>query len=81
MIKNPAHPNASRVFVNWPLSKEGQELVSIALGQASRRFDEDSKWLKETGVIPAEDHISIKEFLQIENQSEENSIIKFASRR
>ena len=40
-------------------------------GQATRRLDGDTKWLRETGVIPAKDHLSVKEFLQVENQSEE----------
>ena len=71
VIKNPAHPNATKVFVNWLLSREGQELVSKALGQATRRLDVDTKWLRETGVIAAKDRMSVKEFLQVENQSEE----------
>ena len=71
IIKNPAHPNATKVFVNWLLGREGQEIVSKALGQATRRLDVDTKWLREAGVIPAKDHVSVKEFWQIENQSEE----------
>jgi hypothetical protein len=31
----------------------------------------DTKWLRETGVIAAKDQISVKEYLQTENQSEE----------
>ena len=53
------------------LSREGQEIVTKALGQATRRLDVDTKWMRETGVIPAKDHMIVKEFLQIENQSEE----------
>ena len=71
IIKNPAHPNATKVFVNWLLSREGQEVVSKALGQATRRLDVDTQWLRETGVIPAKDQMSVKEFLKVENQSEE----------
>jgi ABC-type Fe3+ transport system substrate-binding protein len=71
IIKAPAHPNATKVFVNWLLSREGREIVSKALGQATRRLDVDTKWLRETGVIPAKDHMSVKEYLRIENQSEE----------
>ncbi|MBI2531977.1 MAG: extracellular solute-binding protein [Deltaproteobacteria bacterium] len=71
IIKNPAHPNATKVFVNWVLSREGQEIVSKALGQATRRLDVDTKWLREGGVIAAKDQISVQEFLKIENQSEE----------
>ena len=71
IIKNPANPNATKGFVNWLLSREGQEIVSKALGQATRRLDVDTKWLTEGGVIAAKDQLSVKEFLRIENQSEE----------
>ena len=71
IIKNPAHPNATRIFVNWLLGREGQEIVSRALGQSTRRLDVDTQWLREAGVIPAKDQISVKEFWRLENQSEE----------
>jgi hypothetical protein len=57
--------------VNWVLGREGQDLVSRALGQGTRRIDVDTSWLRETGVTAAKDQISVKEYLQIENQSEE----------
>ncbi|HWH80147.1 MAG TPA: hypothetical protein VNT76_22365 [Candidatus Binatus sp.] len=34
IIKAPAHPNATKLFVNWVLSREEQKIVSKALGQA-----------------------------------------------
>jgi iron(III) transport system substrate-binding protein len=71
IIKAPAHPNSTRVFVNWLLGREGQEIVSRALGQATRRLDVDTRFLKETGTIAAKDVMSVNDFLQIENQSEE----------
>jgi iron(III) transport system substrate-binding protein len=71
IIKAPAHPNSTRVFVNWLLGREGQELVSKALGQATRRLDVDTRFLKEAGTIAAKDVMSIGDYLQIENQSEE----------
>ncbi len=71
VIKAPAHPNSTKVFVNWLLGREGQEVVSRALGQPTRRLDVDTGWLKESGTVPAKDHMSVNEFLQIENQSEE----------
>jgi iron(III) transport system substrate-binding protein len=71
IIRNQPHPNATKVFVNWVLGREGQEVMSRALGQATRRLDVDTKWLRETGVTAAKDQISIQEYLQIENQSEE----------
>ena len=71
IIKKPAHPNSTKVFVNWLLGREGQEVVSRALGQATRRLDVDTAFLKESGTIAAKDVMSIGDFLQIENQSEE----------
>jgi stage V sporulation protein SpoVS len=53
------------------LGREGQEIVSRALGQATRRLDVDTGFLKESGTIAAKDVMSVSEFLQIENQSEE----------
>ena len=71
IIKAPAHPNSTKVFVNWVLGREGQEVVSRTLGQATRRLDVDTQFLRESGTIAAKDVMSIGEFLQIENQSEE----------
>ena len=71
IIKAPAHPNSTKVFVNWLLGREGQEVVSRALGQATRRLDVDTRFLKESGTIAAKDVMSVNDFLQIENQSEE----------
>ena len=71
IIKAPAHPKTTRVFVNWLLGPEGQEATSRGLGQPTRRLDVDTRWLRELGTIPAKDAMSVNDFLQIENQSEE----------
>ena len=71
VIKAPAHPNSTKVFVNWLLGREGQEIVSRALGQATRRLDVDTRFLRESGTIAAKDVMPVNDFLQIENQSEE----------
>jgi iron(III) transport system substrate-binding protein len=71
VIKAPAHPNSTKVFVNWLLGREGQEVTSRSLGQATRRLDVDTRWLRESGTIPAKDAMTVEEFSQIENQSEE----------
>ena len=71
IIKGPVHPNSTRVFVNWLLGREGQEIVSKALGQATRRLDVDTRFLRESGTIAAKDVMSINDYLVIENQSEE----------
>ena len=71
IIKAPAHPNGTKVFVNWLLGREGQEIVSRALGQATRRLDVDTHFLRESGTIAAKDVMTVNEYMQVENQSEE----------
>lgn len=71
IIKAPAHPNSTKVFVNWLLSRDGQEVFSRGLAQATRRFDVDTLWLKEFGTSAAKDAVSVDEFLKVENQSED----------
>jgi ABC-type Fe3+ transport system substrate-binding protein len=40
LFKNAPNPNAAKVFINWLLSKEGQEIyMKVALNQNSRRAD------------------------------------------
>jgi iron(III) transport system substrate-binding protein len=70
IIKNPPHPNATKVFVNWLLGKEGQEIFSRSMGQATRRLDVDTKALKELGVIAAKEAITLEQYYKLENQSE-----------
>jgi ABC-type Fe3+ transport system substrate-binding protein len=71
IIKAPAHPNSTKVFVNWLLSREGQEVFSRGLAQATRRLDVDTRWLKELGTSAAKDVISVEDFWRVENQSED----------
>lgn len=70
MMKEPPHPNAAKVFVNWLLSREGQELYTKLHGQATRRLDVDTTWMREIGVRAAKDSITIDEFRRLESQSE-----------
>ena len=70
-IKNPPHPNATKIFVNWLLSKEGQEIYSKAQGQATRRLDVDTKSMEEFGIRAAKDNITVDEFHKHENQGED----------
>lgn len=39
VIRNPPHPNATRLFVNWALSKEGQTAYSKSVRQHGIRVD------------------------------------------
>src|SRR4029077_5622225 len=71
IIKGAPHPNATKVFVNWFLSQEGQETYSRAMGQGTRRLDVDTQWLKEFGVIAAKDSLVPDQYSKLENQSEE----------
>ena len=71
VVKNSSHPNATKVFVNWLLSKEGQETYGKAMGQATRRLDVDTKWLAEFGTRASKDFFSFEENQKRENSSEE----------
>ena len=71
VLKNAPHPNAARVFVNWFLSREGQEVYSRSMHQGTRRLDVDTKWLKEFGVIATKDSLTLEQYHKRENQSEE----------
>jgi iron(III) transport system substrate-binding protein len=71
VIRNSAHPNATKIFVNWLLSKEGQEIYGKAMGQATRRLDVDTKWLAEFGTRASKDFLSVEENQKRENSSEE----------
>jgi ABC-type Fe3+ transport system substrate-binding protein len=71
VIKNPPHPNAAKVFANWLLGKDGQELFGRTMAVGSRRLDVGTKWLKEFGVIGSKDSLMVEQFYRLENQSEE----------
>ncbi|HLG69149.1 MAG TPA: extracellular solute-binding protein [Chloroflexota bacterium] len=51
MIKNPPHPNAAKLFVNWILTKDGQTVWNNSQKTASVRTDVDNSWLKED-IVP-----------------------------
>ncbi len=40
IFKHAPHPNATKVFVNWLLSHDGQELFSRGMGVGCRRLDD-----------------------------------------
>ena len=71
IIKNAPHPNAAKVFVNWFLGKEGQDIYTASMGEPTRRLDVETKWLKTTGITAAKDAMTIELFYQRQNQSEE----------
>jgi ABC-type Fe3+ transport system substrate-binding protein len=75
VVKNPPHPNATKVFVNWLLGKEGQELYGKAMHQGTRRFDVDTRWLKESGIEACKDIMTVDDYYRLETHLE-SSVLK-----
>ncbi len=71
VIKNPPHPRAAKVFANWLLGSDGQEIFGRSMSAGSRRLDVDTKWLKPFGVIASKDSLTVEQFHRLENDSEE----------
>jgi ABC-type Fe3+ transport system substrate-binding protein len=71
VVKNPPHPHAAKVFANWLLSREGQELYTKSMRQATRRLDVDTKWLQEVGVRAAKDVMTVEEYHKVRNHLED----------
>jgi ABC-type Fe3+ transport system substrate-binding protein len=70
VIKNPPHPNAGKVFVNWLLSREGQEVYQKALGEPTRRLDVEVP--KEPyAVRPAREFMTVEQYHRLESHTEE----------
>jgi iron(III) transport system substrate-binding protein len=72
IIKNRPHPNATKVFVNWLLGKEGQEIWTKSLSQPTRRLDVDTQWTANFGAIAAKDNLSPEQWNKVEQISEDN---------
>jgi ABC-type Fe3+ transport system substrate-binding protein len=71
VVKEPPHPNATKVFVNWFLSREGQDWYGRVMQNGTRRLDVDTKWLKELGVEAAKDVLSVQEYHRLRNHLED----------
>jgi iron(III) transport system substrate-binding protein len=71
IIREPPHANAARVFVNWFLSKEGQDWYGRIMENGTRRLDVDTKWLNELGVNAAKDTITVQEYHRVRNHLED----------
>jgi ABC-type Fe3+ transport system substrate-binding protein len=65
VLKNAPHPNAAKVYINWMLGKEGQELYSQGLTQGTRRLDVDTKWLAKFNSSAAKDVMTPEEFEKV----------------
>jgi hypothetical protein len=66
-----AAPRAGEVFVNWLLTKERREVFGKAMGQGTGRLDADTRWLKEFGVTVSKDGMTVEQYYNWENQSED----------
>jgi iron(III) transport system substrate-binding protein len=71
IVKDPPHPNAARVFINWFLSRDGQDWYGRLMQNGSRRLDVDTKWLKALGVDAAKDSITLQEYHRVRNHLED----------
>ncbi|HEY7559053.1 MAG TPA: extracellular solute-binding protein [Candidatus Binatia bacterium] len=71
IVRNPPHPNATRVFINWFLSREGQDWYGRIMENGSRRLDVDTKWLKEIGVTAAKDVLTVQDYHRLRNHLED----------
>jgi iron(III) transport system substrate-binding protein len=65
IMRNAPHPNATKVYINWLLGKEGQDLYGRALTQGSRRLDVDTKWLGKFNTPAAKDVTTLEEFEKV----------------
>jgi iron(III) transport system substrate-binding protein len=71
IVKDPPHPNAARVFINWFLSRDGQDWYGRLMQNGSRRLDVDTKWLKALGVDAVKDSITLQEYHRVRNHLED----------
>jgi len=71
IVKDPPHPHATKVFVNWFLSREGQDWYGKVMQNGTRRLDVDTKWLKELGVEAAKDVLTVQEYHRLRNHLED----------
>jgi ABC-type Fe3+ transport system substrate-binding protein len=74
VVKDPPHPNATKIFVNWFLSRDGQEWYGKVMQNGTRRLDVDTKWLKELGVDAAKDSITLQEYHRVRNHLEDKYV-------
>jgi iron(III) transport system substrate-binding protein len=68
IIKGAPHPNAAKLFFNWLLSREGQELHGKTAQQPTRRLDVETKGLDGQA---AKDVLTVEEFRRFQNFTED----------
>ncbi len=55
IVKNPPHPNAAVILVNWLLSKEGQTLFMKTFKQPTLRMDISAEGIVHPSLLPGAD--------------------------
>jgi len=68
ITKDAPHPTAAKVFFNWLLSREGQELHGKTAQQPTRRLDVETKGLDGQA---AKDWMTVEEFRRFQNFTED----------
>jgi iron(III) transport system substrate-binding protein len=71
VLRNSPHPSAAKIFVNWLLSKDGQNAFTKALGQPTRRLDVETRWTREFGHTSAKEVLTPEKYDELENGSED----------
>jgi iron(III) transport system substrate-binding protein len=71
IAKNPPHPNGAKLFLNWLLSREGQDFYGKVMKSSTRRLDVDTKWLVEYGTQAAKDTLTLEEYNRVRNHLED----------
>jgi iron(III) transport system substrate-binding protein len=68
ILRGAPHPSAAKLFFNWLLSREGQELHGKTAQQPTRRLDVDTKGLDGQA---AKDVLTLEEFRRFQNFTED----------
>ena len=68
IIKSAPHPNGAKLFFNWLLSREGQELHGKTAQQPTRRLDVATKGLDGQA---AKDVLTLEQFRRFQNFTED----------
>ena len=71
IIKDPPHPTATKVFINWFLGREGQEWYGKVMQNGTRRLDVNSQWLKALGIAAAKDAMTVEQYHRQRNHLED----------
>lgn len=74
IVKDPPHPNAAKLFLNWFLGKEGQEFYGAVMESSSRRLDVDTRWLVARGTRPAKEFLTVEEYHRVRNHLEDKVV-------